>query len=188
MSQKPQTVIVDNCAVDRLAEFGVNPVADFENTEFRLMYTPDLKLEYKRALSASARTSQKARTLIEQILKTGNLIGFFGFGEGPCLGFDQGVWIGKDQLDMIASVNVQVNARGLPRKRTDAHLVALARDAIVITANAKESHWTRSPIGSGLVIQWNDLKNALPQRPNLAVALRHLIAVRGSALVPSGHP
>jgi hypothetical protein len=188
MSQKPQTVIVDNCAVDRLAEFGVSPVADFENTEFRLAYTPDLKLEYEQALEASAGTSQEARTSIEQILKTGNLIGFFGFDDGPWLGFGQGMWIGKDQFDMIESVNAQVNARGLPRKRTDAHLVALARDAIVITANAKESHWTRSPIGSGLVVQWKELKNVLLQRPNLAVALRHLIAVRGSALVPSGPP
>src|ERR1035438_9704203 len=91
MNQQQQTVIIDNCAVDRLAEFGVNPVEGLRNTEFRLMYTPDLKLEYERALSSSARTSQQARTLIEQILSAGTLIGFFGFDDGPCLGFDQGM-------------------------------------------------------------------------------------------------
>jgi hypothetical protein len=151
-----KTVIIDNCAVDRLAEFGVNPIEDFENSEFRLMYTPDLKREYEQALSASARTSPQARRLIEQSLKTGNFIGFFGFDDGPCLGFDRGMWAGQDQCDVIASVNTKDNARGLPRKRTDAHLVALARDAIVITANANETHWMRSPKGTGHVIQWND--------------------------------
>src|ERR1700683_112678 len=185
MCQKPQNVIVDNCAADRLAEPGVNPVTEFEDTEFRLTYTPDLQLEYERALTASARTSQKARTLIEQMLKAGSLIGFFGFGDGPCCGFGQGVWIGKDQSDMIASVKVENNARGLPRKRTDAHLVALARDAIVITANTEESHWTRSPTGSGLAIQWRDLKNVLQHQPNLAVAIRHLLTVRRSAAAPA---
>lgn len=188
MNQKQQTVVIDNCAVDRLAELGVNPIKDFENTEFCLTYTPDLKLEYEQALTASARTSQEARALIRQILATGNLIGFFGFDGGPCLGFDLGTWAGKEQCDVIASVNAKDNARGLPRKRTDAHLVALARDAIVITANAKEAHWTRSPMGSGQVIQWNDLKNVLQQWPNLAVAMRHLLLTKQSTPVPSGHP
>ena len=135
MNPQQQTLIIDNCAVDRLAEFGVNPVEGLRNTEFRLMYTPDLKLEYEQALSSSAPTSQEARTVIDQILSSGALIGFFGFDDGPCLGFDQGIWIGQDQAATIASVNVKNNARGLPRKRTDAHLVALSRDAIVITAN-----------------------------------------------------
>ncbi len=180
MNQQQQSVIIDNCAVDRLAEFGVNPVLDFESTEFRLMYTPDLKREYEMALSASAQTAQHARKLIEQILKAGNLIGFFGWddGCGPCLGFDRGVWIGKDQQDVIASVNPKTNARGLPRKRTDAHLVAFARDAIVITANVNESHWMRAPEGAGCVIQWNDLVGILRNMPNLAHAIRHLVSAK----------
>jgi hypothetical protein len=162
MNQKQQTVVIDNCAVDRLAEFGVNPIKDFENTEFRLMYTPDLKLEYEQALTASARTSQSARTLVKQILATGNLIGFFGFDGGPCLGFDRGIWAGQEQCDVIASVKSKDNARGLPRKRTDAHLVALAQDAIVITANTNEAHWTRSPMGSGRVPPHPDYKQIVP--------------------------
>jgi hypothetical protein len=180
MNQRQQSVIIDNCAVDCLAEFGVNPVRDFESNEFRLMYTPDLKREYEMALSPSAQTSQQARELIEQILKTGNLIGFFGWddGRGPCLGFDRGVWIGKDQQDVIASVNAKANASGLPRKRTDGHLVAFARDAIVITANVNESHWKRAPEGAGCVIQWNDLKGVLRNLPNLADAIRHLVSVK----------
>jgi hypothetical protein len=150
MNRPQQTVIIDNCAVDRLAEFGVNPVEDFQDTEFRLMYTPDLKLEYEQALSSSAGTSQQARTLIEQILKTGTLIGFFGFDDGPCLGFDRGVWAGQDQCDVIASVHAKAKAPHRPGKRTDAHLVALAQNAIVITANINEAHWMRSPKGAGL--------------------------------------
>jgi hypothetical protein len=189
MNQMQQTVIIDNCAVDRLAEFGVNPIEDFEGTEFRLMYTPDLKREYEQALSASARTSPQARKLIQQILKTGNLIGFFGFDDGPCLGFDRGVWAGPDQCDVIASVNARDNARGLPRKRTDAHLVALGRDAIVITANANEAHWMRSPKGMGHVIQWNDLKSVLQNQPNMAEAIRHLLSAKySSRALSSGHP
>lgn len=188
MDQQQQTVIIDNCAVDRLAEFGVNPVEDFQNTEFRLMYTPDLKLEYEQALSSSAGTSQKARTLIEQILRTGTPIGFFGFDDGPCLGFDRGVWAGQDQCDVIASLNAKAKAPHRPGKRTDAHLVALAQNAVVITANSKEAHWMRSPKGEGRVIQWHDLKNVLQNRPNLAEALRHLLsALRTSAALSSGH-
>jgi hypothetical protein len=189
MNQKQQTVIIDNCAVDRLAELGVSPIKDFEDTEFCLMYTPDLKLEYEQALTTSARTSQEARTLIKQILATGNLIGFFGFGDGACLGFDLGIWAGKEQCDVIASVNAKDNARGLPRKRTDAHLVALARDAIVITANANEAHWMRSPKGTGTVIQWNDLKNVLQQWPNLATSIRYLLSAKhSSGALSSVHP
>jgi hypothetical protein len=189
MNQPQQTVIIDNCAVDRLAEFGVNPVEDLQNTEFRLMYTPDLKLEYEQALSSSARTSQQARKLIEQILKTGTLVGFFGFDDGPCLGFDRGVWAGQDQCDVIASLNAKAKAPHRPGKRTDAHLVALAQDAIVITANTNEAHWTRSPKGTGNVVQWHDLKNVLRNQPNLAEALRHLLSAKhSSGAHSSGHP
>jgi hypothetical protein len=188
MTQKQTTVIIDNCAVDRLAELGVDPVADFQNTEFRLMYTPDLKLEYEHALTTSARTSQSARSLVTKILAAGDLVGFFGFDGGPFLGFDQGAWAGEDQCNAIASVNAKHNARGLPRKRTDAHLVALARDAIVITANSKEAHWMRSPQGTGTVIQWNDLKEVLHQCPHLATAIRSLLSAKPSSGVPSSPP
>jgi hypothetical protein len=188
MNQPQQTVIIDNCAVDRLAEFGVNPVEDLQNTEFRLMYTPDLKLEYEQALLSSARTSQQARTLIEQILKAGTLIGLFGFDGGPCLGFDRGVWAGQDQSDVIASLNAKAKAPHRPGKRTDAHLIALAQDAIVITANAKEAHWTRSPLCRGQVIQWSSLKNVLQRWPNLAVAIRHLLIAQRLGAVSGGDP
>jgi hypothetical protein len=169
-------VILDTCAVDRLAESGVNPVADLESTEFRLAYTPDLKLEYERALTAAASTSRQARDLIKTILAAGTLVGFFGFDGGPCLGFDRGIWADQEQCDVIASLKVSQNNRGLPRKRTDAHLVALGRDAIVITANSKEAHWKRSINGSGRVIQWDRLREILKKEHNLAAGIRTLLA------------
>ena len=46
-------MIIDNCAVDQLAELGLNPALDFAGTEFTLVFTPDLKLEYRRGRSAS---------------------------------------------------------------------------------------------------------------------------------------
>jgi len=105
-SESHKTVIVDNCAVDRLQNSGVNPVADFEKHGIPPdVYARSQAGSNKRALSASARTSQKARTLIEQILKnreTSSASSALARAHG--LGFDQGVWIGKDQLDMIASV------------------------------------------------------------------------------------
>jgi hypothetical protein len=80
MKQEKRFVIIDNCAADKLAEIGADPIADLENTEFQLVYTPDLKREYEDAL-ASALTSVQARKLIEGILEVGSLHGFFGFSE-----------------------------------------------------------------------------------------------------------
>ncbi len=57
MNQEKRLVLIDNCAVDRFAEIGVDPVVDLENTEFRVVYTPDLKQKYEMALTPSARTS-----------------------------------------------------------------------------------------------------------------------------------
>jgi hypothetical protein len=155
-------------------------------------FSPDgrlLELEYEQALRTSARTSQSAKSLIVKILAAGDLVGFFGFDAGPFLGFDQGVWAGEDQCDVIASIKSKANARCLPRKRTDAHLVALARDAIVITANANEAHWMRSPKGTGKVIQWNDLEKVLQQWPNLATAMRYLLSAKhSSGAISSARP
>jgi hypothetical protein len=106
MKQEKRFVIIDNCAADKLAEIGADPIADLENTEFQLVYTPDLKREYEDAL-ASALTSVQARKLIEGILEVGSLHGFFGFSElgeeneSPFLGFDQGIWFNLDPESAI---------------------------------------------------------------------------------------
>ena len=165
-------VILDNCVVDRLAESGVDLVADLENTEFSVAYTPDLKIEYENALSSTARTSEQARRMIRSILATGQPVGFFGLDGGPCLGLDRGMFAGEDQADLIGSLSVRPNQRGLPRKRTDAHLVALSRNAIVITANRKEAHWRRTLSGTGRVIQWDHLRGVLRWHHDLAMSIR----------------
>jgi len=42
-SSRKRLVIIDSCAVDRLAESATDPVEDLRNTEFAIAYTPDLK-------------------------------------------------------------------------------------------------------------------------------------------------
>jgi hypothetical protein len=176
MNESHMTVIIDNCAVDRFAERGINPVEELRGTEFSLAYTPDLKTEYEMALTNTAATSEQAKALIRSILLAGKLFGFFGFDGAPCLGFDQGVWASQDQCDVISSVGITANARGLPRKRTDAHLVALSASAIVITANSKEAHWRQTLKGTGTVIQWGDLEQFL-NKGDFPTALRLFLAL-----------
>jgi len=118
--------------------------------------------------------------LFEAILAAGKLCGFFGFSEleetdrSPCLGFDAGVWADSTQSDVIASIKTKPNQkRPVPRNRTDSHLVAFARVAIVITDD-KGPHWKRVLEGEGQVIQWNDLEKILKQEGNVASAIRRM--------------
>jgi hypothetical protein len=164
-------VIIDNCATDLLADLGANLIKDLHDTEFVLGCTPDLRTEYENGLLHPAK-SEGAKQLIREILREARPYGFFGFGGGPCLGFDQGIWVGPDQYRAIESVKVTENERGLPRKRTDAHLVALAKHALVLTNNFNESHWWRAPEGSGRVIQWSDFLNHWLRARNVASALQ----------------
>jgi hypothetical protein len=164
-------VIFDNCTIDLLSDLAVNLTEDLRDTEFTFGCTPDLRTEYENGL-AHPNKSEAAKRLIREILREARPYGFFGFGGGPCLGFDQGIWVGPDQERAIESVKVSVNERGLPRKRTDAHLIALAKDALIITNNTRESHWSRAPEGAGKVIWWsNFLRHWLRER-NVASALR----------------
>src|ERR1035441_9816703 len=110
-------VIVDNCAVDRFAAAGIDPVADLHGTELQLVYTPDLRKEYEAAL-ASANTHSGVKNLIKKILDGGSPYGFFGFGGGPCLGFDQGIWASADQVQAIDSIPPKPRKNGLPGRRT----------------------------------------------------------------------
>jgi hypothetical protein len=169
-------VIIDNCVTDLLADAGANPACDLRNTEFRLVYTPDLQFEYENALAHTS-TAEATKNIIREILNEGSLYGFCGFDGGPFLGLDQGILAEPDQLQTM-SVDVQANKRGLPRKRTDVHLAALAKGLIVITNNNKEGLWRRAPSGDGIVIQWTDFRHHWVREGNLAVALRALIQER----------
>ncbi len=187
MSEK-QLVLIDNCMTNRFTDHGIDPVEDLKNTEFQLAYTPDLKKEYEMALDVE-RTPVVVKELIRKILATGSLYGFFGFSElgkgdeGPCLGFDRGVWVDKDQSDWINREtkdneagkkvkNTEVGLPPKPRKRTDFHLVAMAKYKIVITDNHKEGHWRRLLHGDGRVTQWKDFEGVLFKEKNLAAAIR----------------
>ena len=164
-------VAIDNCVIDLLAEAGANPAHDLRGTEFTLIYTPDLKCEYENALEHTS-TSDAGKRVIREILDEGTLYGFFGLDGGPCLGLDRGVLIGRDQYKAIESVKVNENRKGLPRKRTDAHLVALAKNAVVMTNNTKEGLWRHVPEGDGLVIWWLDFREHWVRERNVASALR----------------
>lgn len=179
-STAKRLVLIDSCAVDRLAESGIDPVGDLRNSEFVIAYSPDLKVEYRLALAKPCLSSEK-RKLFEGILAAGSLCGFFGFSElgaperSPCLGFDAGVWAEHDLSDLFSSIKIKENKKGpVPRNRTDSHLVAFAKVAIVITDD-KGPHWNRVPEGEGLVIQWSDLKKILERERNLASAIRRVM-------------
>jgi len=62
-------VIIDNCVIDLLAQERFDPIADLMNTEFTLVYTPDLKFEYQQAVESAQ--SPAARTLAKRILHKG---------------------------------------------------------------------------------------------------------------------
>jgi hypothetical protein len=162
-------VIVDACAIDWLAAAGINPVLDLRDTEFELAYSPDLRTEYENGLD---HITDAAKIITRDILKEGKRYGFFGFGGAPCLGLDHGIFAAGDQYEAIDSIKVVENERGLPRKRTDAHLVALAKNAIVLTNNRKEGHWRRNPEGPGAVIQISDFTEYWEREHNFASALR----------------
>jgi hypothetical protein len=170
----------DRCVLDLCAKDGIDPVADLSETEFVVAYTPDLKFEYLQALSHSD-PSPETKELIRKILSTGTLHGFFGFAEEgatvqPYLGWGAGVWADPSQSDVIASIATKENKNGpIPRNRTDAVLVAFAKDAIVITSD-KGAHWRRAPEGAGRVIHWDDLKKVLAEELNLASAIRRILA------------
>jgi len=165
----PIPVIIDTCAIDWLAAAGINPVLDLRDTEFELAYSPDLRTEYENALD---RITDAAKIIARGILDEGKLYGFFGFGGGPFLGLGQGIFAAGDQCEAVDSIEVVENERGLPRKRTDAHLVALAKNAIVITNNRKEGHWRRNPEGPGAVVQISDFTEYWERERNFASALR----------------
>jgi hypothetical protein len=184
-------VLIDNCVTDLLAEARVDPVKDLENTEFRIAYTPDLESEYRKALGFK-KLPTEVRKLIETLLATGILFGFFGFSElneknkGPWAGFERGVWADKEQRDWICR-ETQAHEEGkarpecnemedseseMPRTRTDRHLIALAKHSIVITNGTKEGHWRRTLKGEGRVIQWGEFKEILLKERNVASAIR----------------
>jgi hypothetical protein len=191
-----QYVLIDNCVTDLLAEAGVDPAKDLENTEFCIAYTPDLEQEYRNAL-CSKTLLPEARKLIEKLLTTGIPIGFFGFSElnkknkGPWAGFGRGVWADEEQREWIRR-ETQAHEDGKarerkahqeceetkdsesdkPRTRTDRHLIALAKHDIVITNGTKEGHWKRLLKGEGRVIQWVEFKEILLKEDNVASAIR----------------
>jgi hypothetical protein len=176
MDQRTYCVLIDNCAVEKFAEFSADPVTDLKNTEFRLGFTPDLRTEYQNALDHGS-TSHEAKALIKRILLEGTLYGIFGWGGAEYAGWDEGGWAEEDQRKTLASKEIKQNKKGLPRIRTDLHLVALAKHDIVITANTKEGHFRQAPKGKGQVIQWDDFEKVLAQESNVASALRRLLTL-----------
>jgi len=166
--------MIDSCAVDRFAKSPFDPVMELRNTEFKLVFTLDLKQEYENALQEHVPTCHEARQLIRRILSEGTVRGFFGFGGRPYSGWNEGDWIEPDQVQLV-SKRLNEASQNRPGKRTDLHLVALAKHDIVITANIKENHWNQAPKGEGQVIQWRELEFFLAREVNLASALRRLL-------------
>jgi hypothetical protein len=132
-------VIFDSCVVDRLAQRRADPINDLKDTEFLIACTPDLREEYL-CVVRNENLAAEIRDLHSRILDAGTLLAFFGWGQGPWLGWGQGGWAHPSQIDVISSIPTKErNNNPIPQNRTDAHLVALARDAIVITDNFKRS-------------------------------------------------
>jgi hypothetical protein len=174
MKPKHYFVMIDSCAVDRFAKSLFDPVMGLRDTEFKLGFTPDLKQEYENALREHVATCHEARDLIRRILSEGTVRGFFGFGGPPYSGWNEGDWIESDQVQLV-SRRLNEASKNRPGKRTDLHLVALAKHDIVITANTKENHWKQAPKGEGRIIQWHELEFFLAREVNLVSALRRLL-------------
>lgn len=167
-------IIFDSCVVDLLAKRGADPVNDLRDTNFVIVYTPDLKTEYHRVVGNET-LAKEIRDLHAKILDAGTLIGFFGWGPAGqgYLGWGEGSWPHPSQFAAIGSIPTKPRKNNpIPKNRTDAHMVALARDAVVITNNFREPHWKSAPLGAGRVIMWNDFEAKLIAEGNVALAIR----------------
>lgn len=176
----PVKVFFDACVIDRLAAYGIDPVRDLAGTNFQIAYTPDLKQEYAIALAHTA-PSDQTKALLRLLLQleatqTGTLTSFFGLGEGPWLGLDQGEWASPTQIQTIGSISTGANRpTGIPRKRTDIYLAAMAESHIIITANTNDAHWKKETKNQH-VIQWErDLKPRLETGETFVAALESLV-------------
>lgn len=172
-------LFIDNCAVNRFAEIGLDPVTALQGTGFEIAITPDLATEYQQG-KANPKTPPKTKEALEQLLNVAKPSGFFGFDGPPYAGFDEGVWASPKQIDIIDKVATNTPTRNeIPNKRTDAHLVAIAQDTVVITDDHKPN-WKRPPPGQGRVIRWDELKAALAQEGNLADAIAKILSHEAS--------
>jgi hypothetical protein len=169
-------VIFDSCVIDLLAERGADPVKDLRGSEFVIAYTPDLKEEYLCAVRKETIAAQ-IRDLHIKILDVGEVIGFFGWGpaEQGYLGWG-GYWAHPSQRAAIESIPTKERRNNrIPENRTDAHMIALARDVIVITNNFRQPHWKKAPLGTGRVIMWKDFEKMLIADADVASAVRRLL-------------
>ncbi len=168
-------VFIDNCGVDRLASNGIDPIKALRDTEFKIAFTPDLQIEYERALnSPNAQITPAVVQALRTIIAHGVRRAFFGFDGAPFAGFDEGMWASQAVCDALRTLPDLKDSQGRPRKRTDLHLALLALDHIVVTANTKEGVWRRFPSNGGSVIQWITLRDLLSVGISFRDALRRL--------------
>jgi hypothetical protein len=168
-------IYIDSCALDRLVEFGIDPIVALDGTEFALAVTPDLMTEYKAVMEANG-ASPAVRALASRMLGATEMRGIFGFDGPPFSGFDEGIRASPEQIDLITNAHLGApRSTGIPKHRTDVHLSALAQTDLVITDNQRESHWRKSPSGHGRLVLWDDLEAALKTHGALAKALRGIL-------------
>lgn len=148
-------VIIDNCAVRPITNrFG--DIISACDQMIKLVATPDLIREYREGAERTLDVGEKENLI--RLIDACEIIGFFGFGPGY-LGFDQGVWIQKDQQRVIEGI--VDGRRGTKREanyRSDANMIAQSKSRIVITNNSSESHWRTALEGSGSIIFISDLE------------------------------
>ena len=113
-------VFIDSCAVNRLALINVDPTKELAGSEFQLAVTPELEIEYRRALD-HVYVPPYVKSLIRRLLER---------CERRVL-MDETRDADLDDVD-----SAELERRGTsppPRHRTDLHLVALAMTDLVIT-------------------------------------------------------
>jgi hypothetical protein len=169
-------VYFDSCSVDRFADEGFDPVRDLAGTEFQIVYTRDLVQEYQLA-SEQEKLPDTTKVLHRRVIESGNVRGLFGFDGPPFSGWDEGMWASPEQDQTIKAIKTKDRPQNpIPKNRTDAHLVALSQDAIVITDNFNQPHWKQGPKGKGRVIFWQDFLPILRLKNEVAAAIRHFIS------------
>ncbi|ABB09302.1 hypothetical protein [Burkholderia lata] len=154
-------IYFDNNTLTNLAQAGIDPVAALAHSEFSLAVTPDLATEYQQGVD-SDNTTAAEKDLCRRLLAAAPERGIFGFAgpdgsSGGYSGFDHGYWADEGTIGTLQSVKVTERpGKAIPKNRTDAFLVALAADAVVVT-NDTGKHFRLARKSGHHVYSWAEL-------------------------------
>lgn len=134
----PNAIFIDNCAFDKLFEYGIEP-EDINCDEFQLYVTGEVLAE----IDAIPNTEEKApkKLWISRVARSDAVVetGYFGFAESPgAYGFGQGFLADITQVDYLNETSEELGAprkkTGFPKNHTDRLLLSHGIIFSVLTA------------------------------------------------------